>query len=117
VARTTSGGESEKPRHRRRATSAEEEEREMISLAVGLAKRQLRAGTASPTTINHYLKLAGSQSALEKEKLRHETMLLKARVEALASAQRQEQLYEKALKAFRSYSGAEDSDEDEYYDY
>lgn len=97
---------NESPKNpRRRATTPEGRENQLVSLAVELAERQLRDGTASSQVITHYLKLSTSREALEQEKLRRENELLKAKAEALESAKRVEAMYEEALTAMRRYSG------------
>lgn len=80
----------------------------MISLAVDLAERQLREGTASAQVITHFLKLATTREQLEKEKLERENELLRAKTEALESAKRVEELYANALNAMKTYSGQSD---------
>ena len=85
----------------------EESENRLINLAVTLAEKQLRDGTASPSVISHYLKLAGQRDKLELEKLRQETMLAKAKAESIASAARTEELVQEAVNAMRRYSGGE----------
>ncbi len=91
---------------RRPALSPEARENQMISLAVDLAEQQLMDGTASSQVITHYLKLGSTKERLEKEKLEQENALLKAKTEALQSAQRVEELYTNALAAMRSYGGS-----------
>lgn len=86
----------------------EESENMLINLAVTLAEKQLRDGTASPSVISHYLKLAGQRDKLELEKLRQETMLAKAKAESIASAARTEELVQEAVDAMRRYSGGTD---------
>lgn len=86
----------------------EESENMLINLAVSLAEKQLRDGTASPSVISHYLKLAGQRDKLELEKLRQETMLAKAKAESIASAARTEELVQEAVDAMRRYSGGTD---------
>lgn len=86
----------------------EESENMLINLAVTLAEKQLRDGTASPSVISHYLKLAGQRDKLELEKLRQETMLAKAKAESIASAARTEELVQEAVNAMRRYSGGTD---------
>lgn len=90
------------------AKTFEGREKQMVSLAVDLAERQLREGTASAQVISHYLKLGSTRELLEQERLAQENELLKARVDAMASAKRVEELYMQALSAMRSYSGLED---------
>lgn len=95
------------------AATPEERENQMISLAVNLAEKQLREGTASSTVITHFLKLASTREKLEQEKLRHETAMLEAKREALQSSGEVKQLMDNALAAFRSYSG-NDIEEDRH---
>lgn len=96
------------------ALTTEARENEMVSLAIDLAERQLSEGTASSAVIVHYLKLGSTKERLEKEKLRQENELLKAKTEALQSAKRVEELYSEALNAMRAYAGGyvEKDDED-----
>ena len=89
------------------ATTPEARENQLINLAIDLAERQLQQGTASSQMISHYLKLGSTREKLEQERLARENELLKAKVEALASAKRMEELYESALDAMRSYAGQE----------
>jgi len=98
--------------------SPEARENELIAAAVNLAEKQLLDGTASPSVITHYLKLASSRERLQKEKLERENAVLKAKAEAYESNKRTEELYSKAIEAMRSYSGmitSQDEDEKEYY--
>lgn len=96
------------PSRRRTATTPEERETQMISLADSLAERQLREGTASAQVITHYLKLGSSRERLEQEKLSLEQDLLRAKAEAIAGQQRQEELFEKAIIAMRAYKGEQE---------
>lgn len=102
------------PSSRRPASTPEARENQMISLAVGLAEKQLREGTASSQVITHFLKLGTSKAELEKEKLERENELLRAKTESLQSAQRIEELYENAIKAMQRYGGQSGGDEDDY---
>lgn len=95
-------------RRTRPALTPEARENQLISAAVNLAEKQLLEGTASSQVITHYLKLGSSKERLEKEKLERENELLRAKTEALQSAQRVEELYANALEAMRRYNGSED---------
>ena len=95
----------------RPALTAEGREKQMISLAIDCAEKQLREGTASSQVITHYLKLASIKNQLEMEKLKKENELLTAKTEAIKSAKSQEELYAKAIEAIRIYSGAGSTDE------
>lgn len=92
----------------RPALTPEARENQLISAAVNLAEKQLLEGTASSQVITHYLKLGSSKERLEKEKLERENELLRAKTEALQSAQRVEELYANALDAMRHYNGSSD---------
>lgn len=93
------------------ATTPEARENQLIALAVDLAEEQLSNGTASVPVITHYLKLATTREALEREKLAQENELLRARTESLASAKNSERLYEQAVAAMRTYGGVDDAPE------
>lgn len=75
----------------------------MIALAVDLAEKQLREGTASAQVITHYLKLGSTREKIEKEILRKQEKLLEAKTDAIQSTQRVEELYANAIEAMRSY--------------
>ena len=97
----------------RPALTPEARENQMISLAEALAEKQLLEGTASSQVITHYLKLGTSKERLEKEKLEKETALLRAKVEAIKSQQRSEELYSRVISAMKKYGG---EDNEELYD-
>lgn len=90
------------------ARTAQGREDQLINLAVDLAEKQLREGTASSQVVVHYLKLATEKEKLEREKIRQENSLLSAKTVALESEQRVEELYLGAIKAMRKYSGEDD---------
>ena len=95
------------------AQTMEARENQLTALAVDLAEQQLRDGTASPSIITHYLKLASTRQQLEIEKLRSETEFLKAKAEAVQASQLSAELYSNAIEAMRRYSGASS---EEYYE-
>lgn len=98
-----------KPR-RPPATTPEARENQLVSLAVDLAEKQLREGTASSQVISLYLKLGSTREGLEQERLRNENNMLKAKIDSMASAKRVEELYEQALNSMRAYAGQEPMD-------
>lgn len=102
-------------RRSRPALTPEARENQLIALAVDLAEKQLREGTASSQVQSYYLKLGSSRERLEKERLENENRLLKAKVEALQSTKRIEELYAEALKSMREYGGKDNDDEDDDY--
>lgn len=85
----------------------------MIAAAIDLAERQLMEGTASSQVITHFLKLGSTTAKLEKEKLRQENEMIKAKTDAIQSGKRIEELYLNALNAMKSYSGNNRGDEDD----
>lgn len=95
------------------ATTVEAREGQLINLAVDLAERQLKDGTATSQVITHFLKLGSTKDRLEKDILKEQKQLVQAKVESLKSAKRVEELYENALNAMRSYQGYTEED---YYD-
>jgi len=121
--------EKKKPRGRMKSTSRskpktpkarspEAREKQLINMAMDLAQTQMEEGTATAQVITHFLKLGTEAEKLAREKLEAENNLLKARVEALASQQKVEELYAEALSAMRKYSGSEEDDpfKDEFDD-
>lgn len=96
----------------RPALTPEAREKQLIALAVDLVEKRLREGTASSQEVTHILKLGSARADLEKEMLRHQVELVKAKTESLQSGKRVEELYANALKAMRSYSGQGDDDGD-----
>lgn len=90
----------------------EAQENKMISLAMDLAEQQLRDGTASSQLITEFVKRGSTKARLEKEMMEEQKELMKAKREALESAQRVEALYADAIKAMRHYGGHDSQDED-----
>jgi hypothetical protein len=88
------------------AKTPEARENQMIALAVDLAEKQMREGTASSQIITHYLKLGSTKEKIEKEILEKQKDLITAKTESLKSHAKVEQLYADALNAMRRYSGA-----------
>lgn len=101
---------------RQPATTDEGREAQLVSLAIDLAEKQMTDGSASAQVITHYLKLGSTRERLEQERLQNENELLRARVEAMASAKRVEELYGAALDAMRQYAGQFNEELDEYDD-
>ena len=98
----------------RPAITPEARENQLISLAVDLAERQLREGTASSQVITHYLKLGSPTERLKREQLEEETKLLRAKTKAIEDTKEIKALYDAALKAMRNYGGQGDPDEYNY---
>lgn len=101
------------PKKRAPAKTPEARENQLISLAVDLAEKQLREGTASSQVITHYIKLGSTKERLEKEIMAEQKKLLEAKTESLQSAKRVEELYAEALEAMKKYGGSTEQIPDE----
>lgn len=86
----------------------EAQENRMISLSMDLAERQLREGTASAQVITHFLKLGTEKAKLEEEMLKTQKDLMIAKIEAMESTKRMEELYSEAISAMKHYGGNPD---------
>ena len=106
---------TEMPERRiRRASTPEARENQMIALAMDLVEQRLLEGTASSQETTHFLKLGTAKEMLEREKLEKENELLKAKTEAIKTAEKIEELYENAINAMKAYSGCIDEQEESY---
>ena len=97
--------EVKKKKRRAPGATLENVEGRMINLTMSLAEKQLKDGSASSQVMSHFLKLGSTLSQLEKEKLKEENNLLKAKVKNLQSQEEVKVLYANALAAMKSYSG------------
>jgi hypothetical protein len=104
VGRRKKTAEEDIPRATRPASNPESRENQLISLAVDLAEKQLREGTASSQVITHYLKLGSLREKREREKLEEEIKMLKAKTEAIRAEKDRDVLYAQAIEAMRRYS-------------
>lgn len=96
------------------ARSIEGRENQMIALAMDLAEKKLRDGTASNQLICHFLKYASVQAELDREKTRADVELQKAKANNLKSQENSETKYAEVIDALKKYQGVDD--EDDYYD-
>lgn len=96
----------------RPALTPENRENQMIAYAIDLAEKQLKDGTASSQVITHFLKLGSTKERLEKEILEEQKKLVAAKTKNIQDADKNEELYKNALRAFRGYSGQDNYDED-----
>jgi hypothetical protein len=96
--------------------TVEGRENQLIAAAYDLAEKRILEGTASSQELTYFLKMGSSKTSLENAKLKEEVTHLRAKTEALQAQINNEALLDRALKAFRSYRGEEEDDEDEYSD-
>lgn len=97
------------------AMSLEGRSNQLINLAVNEAEARLRNGTASSQIITTILGWASVKAQLELEKLRADIAMTKAKEKELESKATSNDLYSKALEAFRSYKGEDYDEEEEDY--
>lgn len=95
------------------ATTLEGREDQLIAAAMDLVERRIREGTASAQETVHFLKLGSVRNQLEQEKLKAENEVLKARVKDAESRRSGDDLYARALAAFRGYSGQDPIETDD----
>ena len=88
------------------AKTPEARENQLIGLAMDLAEKQLRAGTASSQIITTFINRGSTKERLEKEILHEQKDLLTAKTDTIRSAKNVEELYEEAIRAMRMYSGS-----------
>lgn len=89
----------------RPARTPEERENRLIALTYDLVESKIRDGTATSQETTHFLKLGTVKNQLEIEKLRTEQQLLEAKKHSIESAERSEELYNKAIEALKRYKG------------
>lgn len=103
----------------RPALTPEARENQMISLAMDLAEKRLRDGSASSMEVTHFLKIAANKEidAINMKLAQKELELKEAKRQAVESQAKMEELYSEALKAMQRYSGnGSDETDDEYKD-
>lgn len=103
--------DSDPVKRRRRVTTTEARERQLIAAAYDEAEKRIAAGKSSDSLLVHFLKLTTEREKLEKDSLRRKNELLKAQVENLASQARSEEVYADALRAMKAYSGQTEQEE------
>lgn len=89
---------------------------QLTSLAVDLVEQRLRDGTATSQETTTFIKYATNSREIELKNrlLEAQTKVAIAKSEALKAQQRSDEMFEKAIKAFRTYSGNGKSDDDDY---
>lgn len=99
------------------AMTPEDQEDQLISMAVDLAIKRLREGTASNQLVTELIKLGTTKERLAKEKLQRENDMLRAKTEALEAAKDNGRMYAEAIAAMRAYNGYSEVDDDEFENY
>lgn len=89
----------------------EARENRLISMALDIAEKQLRDGTAPPSVVAHFLKIGSQRASLETERIRAETEMLIAKRKLAEASEQNEIMYKDAIEAMKRYNR---SDDDEY---
>lgn len=98
--------------------SADDAEDEIIGLAVNLARERLIDKTASNQLVSEIIKLGTAKERLQREKLRRENELLKAKTDAIQYGRANEEFYSRVLNALHEYAPSVYPDpNEEDYDY
>lgn len=95
-------------RPKRPAQDPESRERQLTAMAYDLAERQLADGTASPSVIAHFLKVASRRETLEREILERQKTLIEAKADSLFKDRESEQLARDAIEAMRNYRSSDE---------
>lgn len=83
-------------------------EKQMQALAMDLAEKQLRDGTASSAVIVHFLKASSSKTEIEKELLAGQSKLTNAKAAAIAKESENSSSAKEAIEALKGYRSRED---------
>lgn len=102
------------------ARTPEAQEQRMINLAMQQAEQMLLEGRAPSQIVTHFLKLATEKARLENEKLKAETRKAESQADSMDAQVHSEEIYQEAIKAFKSYGGGgsyePEESEDGYYE-
>lgn len=85
------------------AKTPEAREAQLVNMAYEFAEEQFRTGEASSQVTTHFLKLGSERERLEREKIRHETVLLEAKVKQIESQAELKVLFEDAMARLTGY--------------
>jgi hypothetical protein len=96
--------ENENDKAMRPGTSPEAREQQLVNLAVNLAEKQLRDGSAAPSVINHFLKIASTREVIEREMLEKQSKLIEAKAQSFGKDRSAEELAKAAIEAMRNYN-------------
>ena len=96
-----------KTRDTRPAIDPVSREKQLTNLAYDLAERQLKDGSASPSVIGHFLKLATQREKLELEILEKNKVLTDAKTESLTKDRDTAMLAKAAIEAMGKYRSSE----------
>ena len=101
--------DAKKPKEERQqkpASNPESREQQLVSLAVDLAEKQLREGTASAAVIQHYLKIGSTRESIEREILQKQSSLLEAKASSITKDKEDANLAKDAIEAMKNYNSS-----------
>lgn len=101
--------------NRRKARTPDQRQNQLIALAVDQVEKRLINGEASAAELVYFLKLASPAYQLEVENLRLQGELLRAKRDEIASNQKGNADYAKAMEMFSGYQGSKDEIMDAEY--
>lgn len=92
-------------KRKRRVPDVTDEQREkrLCDLALTRVEERMRNGEATAMEYSHFLKLAAERNRMEQEELRCKIELLKAKAEAIKTAEQSSLDYAAVLKAMTHY--------------
>ena len=79
-------------------------EEELQALAMDLARKQLKEGTAPASTVNFYLKMASSREETERQLINKQVELLEAKANNIKRSEDEAKAYRDAIDAIKSYA-------------
>lgn len=107
--------DSKQPK-RKRAKSLEARQRQLVAKALDKVEERIDSGEATAQELVHFLRLGTEQAKVELEKAKLDNELIKAKTKAYESAEDMKVMFEEAVKAMKSYSPTQESqDEEEEY--
>lgn len=94
----------ESKRDSRPASTPETRELQLVNLAVELAEKQLKDGSASAAVITHYLKIGSTREVIERQMLEKQSKLLEAKASTINKEKDQKDLAKAAIEAMKNYN-------------
>lgn len=89
------------------AMDPDSRDKQLANLAYKLAEQQLKDGTASPSVIGHFLKIASKRETLEQDILEKQRVLIEAKATSINKDRDAEELAKAAIAAMESYRGSD----------
>lgn len=91
--------------------------KQLQKLSMDEAEKRIRNGTASSQLLITFLNQTTDKYLMEIKRLKSDLSVANAKIKQLESQTDGNELYQKAIEAFKRYSGHYEDDEEDYYDY